>query len=65
MPLTVAEADPITTGEVADPRLPRAGVQEAARKIARSERDRLPVAEHGRLQGVVSRVDVLGALTRE
>ena len=65
MPLIVAEADPITTGEVPDLHLPSAGVQDASRRIARSEHDRLPVAEHGRLQGVVSRVDVLDALTRE
>jgi CBS domain-containing protein len=42
-----------------------ASVQEAARKIARSKHNRLPVVEHGRLQGVVTRVDVLDALTRE
>jgi CBS domain-containing protein len=44
---------------------PSAGVHEAARKIARSKHNRLPVVEHGRLQGVVTRVDVLDALTRE
>ena len=42
-----------------------ASVQEAARKIARSKHNRLPVVEHGRLQGVVTRVDVLDALTKE
>lgn len=42
-----------------------ASVQEAARRIARSKHNRLPVVEHGRLQGVVTRVDVLDALTRE
>jgi CBS domain-containing protein len=42
-----------------------ASVQEAARKIARSKHNRLPVVEHGRLAGVVTRVDVLDALTRE
>jgi CBS domain-containing protein len=42
-----------------------ASVQEAARTIARSKHNRLPVVEHGRLRGVVTRVDVLDALTRE
>ena len=42
-----------------------ASVQEAARTIARSKHNRLPVVEHGRLAGVVTRVDVLDALTRE
>jgi CBS domain-containing protein len=44
---------------------PSASVHDAARKIARSKHNRLPVVEHGRLQGVVTRVDVLDALTRE
>jgi CBS domain-containing protein len=44
---------------------PSASVHEAARKISRSKHNRLPVVEHGRLQGVVTRVDVLDALTRE
>jgi CBS domain-containing protein len=44
---------------------PSASVQEAARKIARSKHNRLPVVEHGQLLGVVTRVDVLDALTRE
>jgi CBS domain-containing protein len=44
---------------------PDAGVQEAGRVIAESGHNRLPVIEHGRLIGVVTRVDVLEALTRE
>jgi CBS domain-containing protein len=42
-----------------------ASVHEAGRVIVRSGHDRLPVTEHGRLVGVVTRVDVLEALTRE
>jgi CBS domain-containing protein len=44
---------------------PDATVQEAARLISRSKHNRLPVVEHGRLVGVVTRVDVLEALVRE
>jgi len=44
---------------------PSASVQEAARLISRSKHNRLPVVEHGRLVGVVTRVDVLDALTRD
>ena len=44
---------------------PDAGVHEAGRVIAESGHNRLPVIEHGRLIGVVTRVDVLEALTRE
>ena len=44
---------------------PDAGVHEAGRVIAASGHNRLPVIEHGRLVGVVTRVDVLEALTRE
>jgi CBS domain-containing protein len=44
---------------------PDAGVHEAGRAIAESGHNRLPVSEHGRLVGVVTRVDVLEALTRE
>ncbi len=42
---------------------PSASVAEAARLIARTRHNRLPVIEHGRLVGVVTRVDVLDALT--
>ena len=42
---------------------PDAEVAEAARVIARKRHNRLPVVEHGRLVGVVTRVDVLDALT--
>ena len=36
---------------------------EAARTIAERKHNRLPVIEHGRLDGVVTRPDVLDALT--
>jgi CBS domain-containing protein len=42
-----------------------ASVREAARMIADSGHNRLPVTEHGRLAGVITRVDVLDALARE
>jgi CBS domain-containing protein len=42
-----------------------APVEEAARLIASRKHNRLPVIEHGRLVGVVTRVDVLDALTNE
>ena len=41
---------------------PDTSVQEAARLIHESGHNRLPVVEDGRLVGVVTRVDVLGAL---
>ena len=41
---------------------PSASIHEAARTISRSKHNRLPVVEHGRLVGVVTRVDVLEAL---
>ena len=44
---------------------PSATVRAAARVIARRKHNRLPVIEHGRLVGVVTRVDVLDALTRD
>jgi CBS domain-containing protein len=50
--------DPVTIA-------PDATVREAARAIAEREHNRLPVVEHGRLIGVVTRVDVLSALARE
>jgi CBS domain-containing protein len=50
--------DPVTSS-------PGAGVHEAARLIARSKHNRLPVVEDCRLVGVVTRVDVLDALTAD
>ena len=51
-------ADPDTVG-------PDATAQEAARLIHESGHNRLPVVDgEGRLMGVVTRVDVLGALAR-
>ena len=44
---------------------PSATVQQAARLISRSKHNRLPVIEPGHLIGVVTRVDLLEALTRE
>jgi CBS domain-containing protein len=44
---------------------PSATVRQAARVIARKKHNRLPVVEHGRLIGVVTRVDVLDALMSE
>ena len=41
---------------------PDTPVADAARTIHDSGHNRLPVVEHGRLVGVVTRVDVLGAL---
>jgi CBS domain-containing protein len=50
--------DPLTVEVDAD-------VHEAGRIIVGSGHNRLPVVEHGRLVGVVTRVDVLEAVTRE
>ena len=50
--------DPVTVDE-------SASVREAARIIADSGHNRLPVVAHGRLVGVVTRVDVLQALANE
>ena len=44
---------------------PDATVAEAAKLIAQRKHNRLPVVEHGRLVGVVTRVAVLDALTTE
>lgn len=48
--------DPVTVS-------PGASVEEAARLIAERRHNRLPVVEDGRLVGVVTRLDVLEALT--
>ena len=50
-------ADPVTVDADAD-------VREAARLIAAKDHDQLPVVEHGRYLGVVTRLDVLEALSR-
>ena len=42
-----------------------AGVSDAARLISRSKHNRIPVVRHGRLVGLVTRVDVLEALTND
>lgn len=54
----IMTADPITVDADAD-------VREAARLIAERKHNRLPVVEHGRLVGVVTRLDVLEALVAE
>jgi len=43
---------------------PDTNAREAAQIVSESGHNRLPVVEDGRLVGVVSRADVLGALTR-
>lgn len=58
---TVAELmtrDPVTIA-------PDETVKAAARTIAERHHNRLPVVEHGRLVGLVTRVDVLAALAQE
>ncbi|MDO8187508.1 CBS domain-containing protein [Conexibacter sp. JD483] len=54
----IMTADPVTVDADAD-------VREAARLIAERKHNRLPVVEHGRLVGVVTRLDVLEALVSE
>ena len=44
---------------------PDATAQDAAKLISQSGHNRIPVVEHGRLVGVVTRVDVLQALAGE
>jgi CBS domain-containing protein len=53
----VMTRDPVTVDADAD-------LQEAARLIVERGHNRLPVAEHGRYVGVVTRVGVLDALSR-
>jgi CBS domain-containing protein len=43
---------------------PDTSVQEAARLVHESGHNRLPVVQDGRLMGVVTRLDLLGALAR-
>lgn len=50
--------DPITIS-------PDATVREAGRTMSRRKHNRLPVVEHGRLVGMVTRVDVLDGLTSD
>ena len=50
--------DPVTVEADAD-------ASAAARTMAESKHNRLPVVEHGRLVGVVTRLDVLDAITDE
>ena len=50
--------DPVTVDADAD-------VREAARLISSHGHNRLPVVEHGRYVGIVTRVDVLGALAAQ
>jgi len=51
-------ADPVTIES-------SAAVKDAARIIAEEGHNRLPVTDHGRLVGIVTRVDVLQALAAE
>jgi CBS domain-containing protein len=59
----VTEADLMTEDPVTIE--PGASVVAAGRLIAQRGHNRLPVVEHGRLVDVVTRVDVLDALTRD
>jgi CBS domain-containing protein len=61
---TAATAEDLMTR---DPITVEAGdsVHDAARLIAEKKHYQLPVIEHGRLVGVVTRLDVLGALVEE
>jgi CBS domain-containing protein len=56
-----SKAEDMMTGEP-DTVSPDTTVQEAARMIHECGHNRLPVVEDGRLVGVVTRLDVLGAL---
>ncbi len=58
-----SKASDMMTADV-DAVAPGDSVQDAARLIHDSGHNRLPVVEDGRLVGVVTRVDVLGALAR-
>jgi CBS domain-containing protein len=51
-------ADPLTV-------TPDTSVKQAGRIIAEQGHNRLPVVEHGRFVGLVTRLDVLEAMTRE
>ena len=44
---------------------PDATLRDAGRLISRTHHNRIPVVEHGRLVGMVTRVDVLEGLTRD
>ena len=50
--------DPVTVD-------PSASIREAARLISEKGHNRIPVVEHGRMVGLVTRVDVLQALAGE
>lgn len=50
-------ADPVTVEDTAS-------VKEAAHVISAKHHNRLPVVQHGRLVGLVTRIDVLDALAR-
>ena len=62
-------AEASTAGEMMteDPQTiePTATVREAGKLISSSKHNRIPVVEHGRLVGIVTRVDVLDGLTRD